>query len=262
MWTTLLSLGGRLASAILSAVITLSRKRVSVGSVAIALALVVGAWQFYKATHKQEEPVGWTTHPNDSTTAIVASPSVHDLPALTDAARTLHGKVVAGVSIKTKPDTIFVPTKEVIPSTVLPDSTREATLQQDTAGYRIRITAIAPPFPQPLKIGYSFITPAFTPEVGFIRTGSSYAAVVSWGGKHLTIPNAVFLPDERRIPSWALTGQVGAESDVGGERVITPAVALQLSYLRESGLGVAATGTVTQGHNQLQLMLVRRFWSR
>lgn len=257
----LFKLGGRLARNLLQAAIEISRKRVSVGSVALVLASVFVAYQLLKATHKPEDLTGWTKKINDTTTAVIASQDKTKLPALVDAAKATHGTLVAGVTVKTKPDTIFVP-KEVIQSTVSPDSTREATLQQDTAGYKIRITAVAPPFPQPLKLGYSFITPEFHPEVGFEKVGNSYAAVVSWAGKTYTIENAFFAPAERRLPSWALTGQIGVESDFGSQSLKAPVVALQLTKTFTSGTGISVLGKNVLGHNEVDLVISHRLWSR
>lgn len=261
MWT-LISLGGRLTKSFLVAAMTLCRKRISVGSVLVALALGYGAWELYKTTRDKEELVGWTKTINDSTKAVIAAPSKHDLTPLTDAAKSIHGSLVAGVSIKTKPETLFVPIKEVIQSTVKPDSSREATLQDTTAGYQIRITAIAPPFPQPLKLGYSFVTPAFHPEVGFVKVGNSYAATVSWGGKQFEIADAFFLPVERRIPSLTLTGHVGVESVVGNNVMRAPVVALQLTKVFSSHSGLSFQAANVAGESRLQLTFTRQLWSR
>jgi hypothetical protein len=61
----------------------------------------------------------------------------------------------------------------------------------------LHIDAEAPAFPAPFKLGYSLTVPAFSPSVGFVQTGNSYAAVVTWAGQQIKIDNAFVLPQPR-----------------------------------------------------------------
>jgi hypothetical protein len=135
---------------------------------------------------------------NDSTQARLtrSESSRKELLALKDAARTLDGKLVAGVRLVVRPDTVYVPIREV--ETVwLEDSTRVATLRDSTEGYYVTVTGKAPPT-GPLELGYEIITPEFTPQVGFVRRGSDYYAVVSWAGKRVETSEAFFRPERPR----------------------------------------------------------------
>src|SRR4051812_9398680 len=157
----------------------------------LGVAAVVFAWLAWQG-HFAKPPVKLVgqTQLNDSTVAAPASTSLgrHELPALTDAANALHGRLVAGVSFHTRPDSTVRALKEVTTSRV--DSTRKAVLVDTTKmGVVLHIDAEAPAFPAPLKLGYSLTVPSFSPKVGFVQTGDSYAAIVSWAGQQITVDN-------------------------------------------------------------------------
>lgn len=166
----------------------------------LGVAAVVFAWLAWQG-HFAKPPVKLTgqVQLNDSTVAAPAGTSLgrHELPALTDAAHALNGKLVAGVSFHTKADTTVKPLTEVTTSRTV-DSVRKAVLEDTTAmGITVHIDAEAPAFPAPLKLGYSVSVPAFSPSVGFVQTGNTYAAIVTWGGQQIKIDSAFVLPQPR-----------------------------------------------------------------
>lgn len=145
---------------------------------------------------------------NDSTQAQQAAirRETEQLKAVVDAAKTLQGQLVAGFQITVKGDTIYqAPVKTV--TTVLPDSSRHATLTDTTKGYTIEVNAVAPPFPDKLQLGYKITTPAFKPQVGFVKRGDGYYAVASWAGQTFTTEHAFFSPEKPRT----IGAVVGAE---------------------------------------------------
>lgn len=139
---------------------------------------------------------GVTVVINDSTSAICAKLKADgdELKALKHAAKKMNGKAVAGVQIKIKRDTVYVPTKDS-PTT---DSagTRTATLRDTTDGYDITVTAEAPPVPANLKLGVKVITPERTAEVGFVKAPGGVFAVVS--GKGITATTAFYSPEKEK----------------------------------------------------------------
>lgn len=120
-----------------------------------------------------------------------------ELLELKESAGELNGQLVAGVKIHVRSDTILVPTR-VAATTYATDSTRHATLTDTVGGYRVTVTGRAPPFPAPLELGYDLVTPEFNPEVGFVRRGNDYYAVVSWEGKRVETSEAFFRPQRER----------------------------------------------------------------
>ncbi len=242
---------------------TLLQKQVKVYSVLLVLGLVGVSYMAYKHWTKPSDLEGnWTQKMNDSTIAVVAK-NEPVKNAVTEAAKTLKGKVVAGATIITAPETVFVQPREVIESTVLPDSTREAVLNDSTAqGYKIKITAIAPPFPQNLKIGYEFIVPSFHPEIGFVKAGNTYAAVVSWAGKTFEVKDAFVVPAERRVPTWGLYGQGEALYDVTDRKINTPALSLNLEK-KVNNTAVVLSGQVNfVGHPAIGIQIKKYIWSK
>lgn len=165
--------------------------------------VVVGGFEGGKAWLAKRDadnraPVHLTV--NDSTKAESARLSVQkdSLKALIDAAKTLHGDLVAGVKIVVKSETVFVAVKNV-PTVNHADSSRTAKLVDTTkTGYIITVDAEAPAYPAPLELGYTFVTPEFHPEVGFVKRADGFYATVSWAGAHFEVKNAFFKPEKER----------------------------------------------------------------
>jgi hypothetical protein len=256
----LLNLGGP-ALKTLSSVL---RKKVSVSTVLLVLCLLgaaIYAFKEHDRANSSEELAGWMVQVNDSTQAKIARKELDRRNALSEAAKALHGKVVASVTIHTKPDTIFVPVTEVITSTVSPDSTRTAILEDSTThkGYKMKITSVAPPYPANLRIGYELTTPAFNPTIGFIKTGSSYAATVMWADMKFTLDDALFIPAERREPNWKLTGEAGLAYNLDDPNKFDPLrTAVTLSY---NSVGVSSYTDVTMKNKGVMLKYTKTFWS-
>ncbi len=196
---------------------------------------------------------------NDSTQAVIARLRRENgrLAALVDATNTIGGRLVAGVQIRTKVDTLMVPVGAV-PTTIV-DSTRYATITDTTkTGVRVRIDAEAPPFPAPLRVGYEVVTPEFNPQVGFIRTGRTYAAVVSWAGQQFTVENAFFEPSKQ--PGTDL--HVGVRSGILNGDALDPEVYAGLRQ-RIAGVTVGVTGSVSRPNDpRLTVSVERALWSR
>ena len=149
---------------------------------------------------------------NDSTKALLARTKKErdSYKALLDAAKQTGGKLVAGVQTKVKPDTVYLPAQET-PTTTTPDSIRHAVLKDSTAGYSVTVEATAPPFPAPLKLGYTVVTPELHPEVGIVKRGEAYYAVVSLGGRQYEIEKSFYTPPKERPVHLVIAGGVEAE---------------------------------------------------
>lgn len=167
---------------------------------------------------------------NDSTRAVIAQLTAdkEDLWALLDAAKSMDGKLVAGVRVVIKRDTIYVPVREVV-TVAHEDGSRTAT-KTDTlpGGYHLRIDATAPPFPAPLQLGYNLETPEFAPEVGFVQRGKAYYAVVTWSGQTYQVKGAFYRQPARR-PLRLVAGANGALHDTRVTGDLYTAVAYTLS---------------------------------
>lgn len=113
--------------------------------------------------------------------------------SLYEAERVLNGKLIAAIDLHVPPETVYVSIKAV--DTLIEDSTRLAILTDTTeSGIEVEVSALAPPFPSPLQIGYKIVTPPFDPQIGFIEDGAYYHAVLTWRGNKAEIRNAFFLP--------------------------------------------------------------------
>jgi hypothetical protein len=119
------------------------------------------------------------------------------LAVLKAAAEALGGKLIGGVTIVTKPDTIYIPVT-VAPTAVFEDSSRYA-VRTDTlkGGYVVDLQAFAPPYPAPLELGANLYIPEFRPNIGFIRSndGKTYHVAVDWAGMDYTLTNAFHVPE-------------------------------------------------------------------
>lgn len=169
-----------------------------------AVLLVLWGMNLWREKRAAEDLAGYYKQVNDSTVAEVAAwkAKAHSLEALKDAAKKEKGGLVAGVEIRTKPDTVYVPVHDVV--TVTKDETRTASLTDTTKmGIEVEVSAEAPPAPADLKLGYRITVPEFHPQVGFLKKGDSYVALVSWAGQEFTIEDAFHLP-EKKAPRFAL----------------------------------------------------------
>jgi hypothetical protein len=172
-------------------------------------------------------------------------------------------KFIAAVTIKTKPDTVRVPVKEVIPSTVLPDGTRKAELTDTTAlGYIVTVKAEIPLAPANPKLGYSFIVPSFEPQVGFVKIGNSYAAVVRWKDQSFTLENAFVVPAERRDPNWNLYASVGGSYSTTEKTYGSPTAALNLDRKVGKGSFTVSGAANLAGDRGIAVRYNRSLWSR
>jgi hypothetical protein len=239
--------------------------QLSVGSMLLAqgtLCAILWVAHCGKGDHTVLQP-GWQMRVNDSTLAVVADHRTErdELPALKDAAETLNGRLVAGVQIHTKADTVYAPLREVIQSTVEPDSTRNAVLVDTTeSGIEVRVEGRAPPYPANLLLGYHIVVPEFNPEVGFVKVGNSYAAVVSWRGKQYTVENAFYAP-QPTLPGWELN--VGVRAGVTQEQVNSPQVFAGLQRKVGDRIMVGITGVSgVELKPQLEVSVKRVLWSR
>lgn len=155
---------------------------------------------------------------DEDTQAMIASLKAENdsLKGVTRAAKDLKGKLVAGVAIRIKTDTVYVPMVETI-TVQLPDSARSASLLDTLPnGSRIKISALAPKFPNPLSIGYELTTPELRPEVGFVKLkNGQYAAVVHWEGQEFSVESAFFETPNKAKSSIDAYGR-GGVLDNGG----------------------------------------------
>lgn len=192
---------------------------------------------------------------NDSTQARLATLTSQNqkLLALKEAAIAMDGTVVAGVRIHVASDTIYVPLQEV-PTVLTEDSTRRATLADSTKGYVLHVDAEAPPS-GPLKVGYTLRTPEFDPEVGFVKRGEDYYAVVSWAGQEVTTEDAFFHPDKER-PLSLVAGAEAYSTEESLHGIAYSALQYRLNSKVTAQLRAAVFGT----HPAIGLQVERKLW--
>lgn len=180
----------------------------------LVFVLVFLGWNQYQQRQDSRMMAALLQHQialNDSTWAILASGKTRsgELEAVKTGAKELGGKLVAGVRLVTRADTVYVPLREA--ETTQQDSIRYAQVRDTTeSGVEIAVDAEAPPYPAPLKLGYQVVVPPFTPEVGFVRVGDRYTAVVSWRGQQVQVEDAYFdatAKEVARTPAWALVNR-------------------------------------------------------
>lgn len=129
-----------------------------------------------------------------------------ELEELLRHAEEVGGDLVGGVVITVPADTIERPVGET-PITVVDTATliRTATLADtlDT-GHEIYVTATTGDYPDPIHIGYKLILPEFNPQVGFIRRGDQYFAIVHWADQKFEVAEAFYtVPKERSLGIFA-----------------------------------------------------------
>jgi hypothetical protein len=151
---------------------------------------------------------------NDSTTAryMRLRGEKDSLAALYAAAKQMKGKLIAGIQINVPPETLKVPVPFPV-ETVIKDSTRIGTLTDSVRGYTVKITAVAPPFPANLKIGYEIATPPFNPQVGIVERSDGYFAVVHWNGQRSEAGYAFYTPPKKRRFVPLIGNQVWVAND-------------------------------------------------
>jgi hypothetical protein len=230
--------------------------------IVLALVVVLFGATLWREHHRAAELEGYYKQVNDSTVAEVAAwkAKAHSLEALKDAAKEEKGKLVAGVQIRTKPDTVYVPAKVVL--TKDSSGTRTASLTDTTKmGIEIKVDAEAPPYPAPLKLGYNLVVPEFTPEVGFMKKGDFYVALVSWAGQEFTVENAFHLP-EKPLPRFEVLAGANEYASIDG-KLDTPQIYAGVN-LRVSGKDwVGLIGKVGWGEEgRIGLRWERKLWSR
>lgn len=152
---------------------------------------------------------------NASTQVQLASAQLDrdQLRAQLAAARTLHGKLVAALALKVPArDTLVV--HDTLYTTRDATGTRTATFRDSTFAGILHGTVTAPPDPAPLGITYTVDRPAFTPSVGFVRTGNAYYAVVEWQGEQVQIQAAYADPEppKQRILPYLSAGWSPAQA--------------------------------------------------
>jgi hypothetical protein len=176
-----------------------------------------------------------------------------DFKNLREASKALagkHGKLVAGVTI-TIPERDTVLVHDTLKTTVLSDSTRIGSFEDSTFAGKLRLVVKAPPCCGPLVLDSLKVTrPEFSPEVGFVKVGSHYVAIVAWQGEEFKIKTAFFDPDPakptKRFVSWLEgTYNLGSAHEVrGGASMrlgkfqIGPSVSQRLSFGERPALGV------------------------
>jgi hypothetical protein len=103
------------------------------------------------------------------------------LAELLKAARQLNGKLIAGVQIGVpKRDTLV--RHDTLYTEVIGE-TRTAEFLDSTFAGVIAGKVTAPPAFGPLSVEYQLTRPAFSPQVGIVRTGDAHFAVVNWRGE-------------------------------------------------------------------------------
>lgn len=207
--------------------------------VLVGLLLVAGGitrWQYQRALAQNTElalRLSTEQHLNDSTTARLATTTVarDSLRGLVAAAKDLNGHLVVALRIAIAArDTHVV--HDTLPTQLTTDSTRTATFADSTFAGRLEGTVTAPPCCAPLRLEYALHRPAFAPEVGIVRVGSSYVATVVWQGEQVHVVAPFFQPPPKKL-SWLgyfVGGYINQDKVVygrGGLEVRTPLAFLQ-----------------------------------
>jgi hypothetical protein len=155
---------------------------------------------------------------NDSTTAryMRLSAERDSLRALFDAAKTMRGRLVAGVKVRVPAETVVRLDTVPVPTLVnFTDSSRVGILLDTLrTGHSLYIRAVAPPFPDSLRIAYELHTPAFAPEIGIVQRSDGYYAVVSWAGERAETGYAFYRPAATRRVQGVIGNQLTITQDV------------------------------------------------
>lgn len=181
------------------------------------LLIVAAASGLYQQSAATRAELTATRALNDSTVVRLAATTLErdSLAGLVAAAKTLKGDLVAGAKLRvSKRDTVIF--HDTLYVDTLPNQHRTAKFRDSTFAGVIEGTIKAPPFPAPLSLTYSVSRPAFSPSVGFVRMGDTYAAVVTWQGERVEV-EAPFVrlppPPKRVVPyvtgAWTPGGATG-----------------------------------------------------
>lgn len=132
------------------------------------------------------------------------------------AAKDMGGKLVGGVKLSVRRDTIKVDRKPV--ETLEVDSIRYAQHKETTPDGDITVDVWAPRYPHPIEIGLLWEPVPFEPEVGLVQKGDNYYWVVSWKGQTVTPKEAFFRPPRGHKINFVVGGSVISTQD---NRVVT-----------------------------------------
>ena len=151
------------------------------------------AWVQHQTSVAQE--LTQARHLNDSTQAVLARTKFErdSLRALHKAAKELNGQLIAAVRILVaRRDTLIVHGSTF--TKVFTDGTRTASFRDSLSWAQVEGTITAPPYPGALGVNYKLTRPAFSPSVGFVKSGNAYVAVVTWQGEKFEISTPYFDP--------------------------------------------------------------------
>lgn len=215
----------------------------------------LGALLLYARSERNslKEDVAYLGRINDSTLAEAASlrRQVGTLSALVDAAKSVDGKLVAGVQLKIPADTIVIK-ESVVPVDTIGE-TRVGELDTVVRGVGINVLATVPPFPDPITMSARVDIPALAPQVGFIKVGNSYHAVVSNGTDSIVLQDAFFTVE--RAPRFELFTKGGVAIPFGDAH-ITPFISAGIRAPISSNLRMAIS--VSHGYTRSLGIAVER----
>ena len=138
--------------------------------------------------------------------------------ALYAAAKQAGGKPVAGVVIRVPVrDTLVI--HDTVETVVSPDSTRVSRFRDSTFAGTIQGVVTAPPCCAPLAVTYTLTRPAFSPTIGFVRSGSRVLAMVEWGGEQVSVDAPFYTPPA--LPRWERWVDVLGDPDAVSVRLGT-----------------------------------------
>jgi hypothetical protein len=182
---------------------------VKVAGIAVIAALlwVLGRHLFERFGHV-DVPVLPPAFVNDSAQILQAQlrSARGELRALKDAAKKSKGDLIAGFEITLQPETVYV-ARAARETEAQPDGTRVVSVRDTTQGVQVSIDAVAPPT-GPISVGYNLILPEINPQVGFMRKGEDYYAIVSVAGRTFTQEHAFFRKPTTRRVGVVVGGQV------------------------------------------------------
>lgn len=168
--------------------------------------------------------------------------------ALLNAAKQLNGELIAALRIRiAQRETVFI--HQTIETRMLPGGTRTATFADSTTWAWVKGKVTAPADTgQPLSVQYTLGRKAFTPQIGVVKTGDAYFAVVQWEGERIQLDKPFFrAPQPPRVtpyvrgawsPQGAVLGSAGMEFRVGRFAPYVEAMGMATSTKVDSRLWV------------------------
>ena len=159
------------------------------------------------------------------------------------AAEAMNGTLVAALAIRTKPDTVYVPTNPTDTrfDTTAIGVTRTASLSDTTdMGISIDIEAKAPPEPAALELGYKLVVPEFRPEIAFIETDEGVFASVSWANQKFQVEAPFYEPrTDNPKPLRINVGATGLVHNTAGlSDIFYGAAFLEVEFRTDSKLSI------------------------